>query len=309
LPAFHLLCSSIRLPDRVAFSVSGVDVYWYGVFLAVGILSAIVLAHAEVRRLRLDKDTAVDICLLGIPLGIIGARLGYVFSYFSYFKGDPLSILYVWDGGLSAYGAAAGVLLGLLIYSLVKRVPILRLTDVIAPGLVLAQGVARWGDFFNQQGYGPEVTNDALQWFPFAVLIEKSDTIHYAVFFYEFLWCAFVFAVLWFVVRKRDARVGTVTLWYLLLYSLGHAAFSLLRVDSNPVVWKFSLPALVFAALFLLALALLIARRVHDKRGADASPDAEPSDADSASEHAEQPEPGDPEDDRPAEGDPDDQPD
>lgn len=308
MPAFHLLCSPMRLPERVAFSVLGVDVYWYGVFLAVGILAAIVLAHAEARRLRLDKDTAIDICLLGIPLGIISARLGYVISYFPYFKGDPISILYVWDGGLSAYGAAAGVLLGLLIYSLVKRVPILRLTDMIVPGLVFAQGVACWGDFFNQQGYGPEVTSGALQWFPFAVLIEKSDTIHYAVFFYEFLWCAFVFAVLWFILRKRDLRVGTVTLWYALLYSLGHAAFSLLRVDSDPVVWKLGLPALAFAALFLLALALLIVRRARDKRAADASPGAEPPDADVASEPAEQPEHDTPADDSPTEDDPDGQP-
>ena len=266
-----LFRSSIRLPDRVAFSAFGINVYWYGVFLALGVLITIILAQIEVRRKRLGSDTAIDLCLLGIPLGIVGARLYYVFTHLSYFKNDPLSVLTVWDGGLSLYGAVIGALLAFAIYSLAKRIPLLRLADVFAPGLALAQGLACWGDFFNQQGYGPEIPRTAPAWFPFAVLIEQSDTIHYAVFFYEFLWCVLLFMLLWFVMRKRALRDGTTALCYLLLYSLCHAAFSLLRVDTPPVVWKLSLPALLAGALFLLALALLLARRVRPAKPAPAA--------------------------------------
>ncbi len=277
LSVLNAYAAAMRLPKRVAFTVFGLDVYWYGVFLAAGILAAIILAQIEIRRRKLDEDTAIDVCLIGIPLGIVFSRLFYVFAYFSYFKSDLLSILYLWDGGMSQYGALFGAFLGLVLYSLKKKVSILRLTDLIAPGLALAQGLARWGDFFNQQAYGPEVTAGALQWFPFAVKIEASGTIHYAAFFYEFLWCTAVFAVLWFYVRRRSARDGMMTLWYLVLFFAGHAAILLLRGDTAPVLGRLSVAEVICFAIFLAALAALILVRrktTAAKRPAVCAPDA-----------------------------------
>ncbi|MEN6339640.1 MAG: prolipoprotein diacylglyceryl transferase [Clostridiaceae bacterium] len=259
----HLLqpfASAMKLPSRVAFSVAGFDIYWSGLLLAVGIIAAILLAQAETKRKKLPDDTAVDLCLIGIPLGVICARLAYVFLHFSYYKADPLMMLYFWDGGLSVYGAVAGVLAGIVVYSLAKKLKFFALTDLLAPGLLLAQGFALWGNFFDQTNYGAEVTSSALGWFPFAVLIEKTDTIHYAVFFYEFVWCALIFAALWFIVRKRARRDGAMTLWYVLLYGAGHFALEFLRQGSEYVFLNINFSQLLCASLALAALLMLIIR-------------------------------------------------
>lgn len=285
--------AAMRLPDRIAFSVFGVDVYWYGLFLAVGILAAILLAQRSAYEAKLPGDTVIDVCLICIPLAVLFARVFYVASFLPSFMSDPVSMLYIWDGGLSVYGAICGALLGLLIYSIVKKLRILSLTDMIAPGLVLAQGLVKWGDFFNQEGYGPEVINKAQQWFPLAVLIEKSDTIHYALFFYEFVWCVLVFLFLWFVVRNRALRLGALTLWYLLLFGLGHALFELLRTDRILLFGNVPTATFVCGILALVGLiALLVRAFVKPVRlqppldGENPSDDKNLNDADSGNEEA-----------------------
>lgn len=283
----HLLqpfASAMKLPSRVAFSISGFDIYWSGLLLAVGIILAIVLAQVESKRKKLPEDTAVDLCLIGIPVGVVFARLAYILIHLSYYKADPLSMLYFWDGGLSVYGAIAGVLIGIVIYSLAKKLKFFALTDLLAPGLLLAQAFALWGNFFDQTNYGPEVKSASLEWFPFSVLIEKTDTIHYAAFFYGFVWCALVFAALWLIVRKRAKREGAVTLWYLLLYSVGEFALEFLRQSSETVFGSLRVTHLVFSVLALAALLLLVLR-------SGKKPAAEAAEAISAEESAEKAEP------------------
>jgi phosphatidylglycerol:prolipoprotein diacylglycerol transferase len=183
----HLLfslpfASAMKLPGPIAFSFSGYAVYWSGIFLAIGVILAIFLAQYEAKRRNLPPDTAVDLCLIGIPLGIVGARLFYVFTNFPLFQNDLLRILYFWDGGLSFYGAFIGILVGIALYSRKKSLRFFELTDLLAPGLLLTQALALWSDFSEQTGFGPAVTAPSLQWFPFAVLIEESNSIHAAVF-------------------------------------------------------------------------------------------------------------------------------
>mgnify|MGYP000884887007 CR=1 FL=1 len=259
----HLLqpiASAMKLPSRVAFSLSGFDIYWSGLLLAVGIILAILLAQVESKRKKLPEDTAVDLCLIGIPVGVVFARLAYILLHLSYYKADPLSMLYFWDGGLSVYGAIAGVLAGIIIYSLAKKLKFFSLTDLLAPGLLLAQAFALWGNFFDQTNYGPEVKSASLEWFPFSVLIEKTDTIHYAVFFYGFVWCALVFAALWLIVRKRAKREGALTLWYILLFSIGQFALEFLLQSTETVLGVIRISQLVYGVLAITALLLLILR-------------------------------------------------
>lgn len=252
--------TAMKLPGRVAFSFSGFDVYWSGLLLASGILLAILLAQFESKRKKLPPDTAVDLCLIGIPVGIVFARLAYVLLNLSAYAANPLSVLYFWDGGLSVYGAILGVLLGIAVYSLKKKLRFFALTDLLFPGLLVVQGLALWGNFFEQTSYGAQIANESLQWFPFAVLIQKTDTIHAAVFFYEFVWCVLVFALLWFVIRKRAKRDGAVSFWYLLLYPLGHIAFEFLRQGGSFLFGSIRLSQVICAALALFALVALLIR-------------------------------------------------
>ncbi len=252
--------SAMKIPGPIAFSFSGYEVYWSGILLAFGVIIAILMAQCEVRRKKLPPDTAVDICLIGIPLGVLGARLFYVFTNFPLFRDDLIRILHFWDGGLSIYGALIGVIAGIVIYSLSKKLRFFTLTDLLVPGLLLTQSFALWGDFFEQRGFGPQISSRAMQWFPFAVRIEETNAIHAAVFFYEFLWCLLVLAALWFLVRKRAKRDGDITLWYLLLYPIGHIVLSLIRQNSNYLFGGVRVTVLVDAVLIVFALVMLILR-------------------------------------------------
>ena len=159
--------------DRVAFTIFGKDIYWYGVLMAVGIIVAVLLAYKETKRKGLKEDTIFDMCLIVIPMGVVGARLYYVLFELEHYLQDPIRILYIWEGGLAIYGAVIFGLLGALIYGRRKKIRFLTLADCIAPGLVLAQAIGRWGNFFNQEAFGLPITNPDLMWFPLAVKIDR----------------------------------------------------------------------------------------------------------------------------------------
>ena len=111
---------------------------WYSVLIVLGVLAAVFLAQKEEKRLALPADTAIDLALVVIPCGIVGARLYYVFMSWENFAAHPISILYVWQGGVAIYGAVIGGALGLLVYSRIKKLSFFTAADLIAPGLLLA---------------------------------------------------------------------------------------------------------------------------------------------------------------------------
>ena len=227
-------------PDRVAFTLFGRDIYWYGILMAMGILMAIWLADKEERRKLMPKDTILDACLYMIPCGIVCARLYYVLFEWRYYIQNPIEVFYVWQGGLAFYGSLLGGILGLWIYCRRKKASILPILDSVAPGLVLAQAIGRWGNFFNQEAFGLPVNNGSLIWFPIAVRIDGihyfngqicNNPYHLATFFYESVWCLIVFIFLW-TNRKKFKHDGDAFLLYALLYGFERMFVEGLRGDS-----------------------------------------------------------------------------
>lgn len=206
---------------------------WYSVLIVGGILLAIWLAGREEKRLGLPKDTAIDIALVVIPCGIVGARLYYVAMTWELFSQNPISILYIWEGGIAIYGAVIGGALGALVYARRKKVSFLRLADMIAPGLLLAQAIGRWGNYFNMEAYGPLIKDVRFQFFPLGVLIPGANGYawHMATFFYESMWNFVGFGALW-ALRTRQKEPGSVFCWYLLIYGSGRFIIEQLREDS-----------------------------------------------------------------------------
>lgn len=237
---------------------------WYSVLIVTGVCLALLLASREEKRLKLPKDTVVDLALWVIPAGIVGARLYYVAFAWDTFRSNPVSVLYVWQGGLAIYGAVIGGTLAALIFSRVKKMNPFTLTDIIVPGLLLAQAVGRWGNFFNMEAYGLPVTNPAWQFFPAAVRIPVpgGDTWHMATFFYESVWNLAGFGVL-MLTRRRMTRPGDVTLWYCLLYGSGRMIIEGLRTDSLMATDTLRVSQLLSAALCLAALAVFFLRTLR----------------------------------------------
>lgn len=206
---------------------------WYSVLIVTGILLAYLIGAREEKRLGLPRDTMLDVTLVSVPCGIVGARIYYVLLSLEQFRQNPISVFYIWEGGIAIYGAVIGGLLGLLIYARRKKLSPWTLMDMVAPGLLLAQAIGRWGNYFNMEAYGPAITQPQLQWFPFGVLIAQGETVvwHMATFFYESLWNLAGFGVL-MLIRKRMKRKGDLFLWYLALYGSGRYMIEQLRMDS-----------------------------------------------------------------------------
>lgn len=239
---------------------------WYGVLISIGVLLALALCLLEEKRMKFRQDTVMDLAFWVIPLGIVGARLYYAAFNWKVFANDPLSILRIWEGGIAIYGAVLGGLIGILIFSRLRKVNPFALTDIIVPGLALAQGIGRWGNYFNMEAYGREITNTNWQFFPIGVQIPNGTdfTWHMATFFYEFCWDIIVFSLLWFVIRKRATLPGTTTLWYLLLYGIGRFFIEGLRTDSL-MLGSVRISQLLSLLLVLYAGTMLIVRTAKHK--------------------------------------------
>jgi phosphatidylglycerol---prolipoprotein diacylglyceryl transferase len=240
---------------------------WYSVLMVAGIIVAYLLGTREEKRLALPKDSMLDMVLVAVPCGIVGARLYFVLMRLDQFAADPVSVLYIWEGGVAIYGAVIGGLIGVSVYCHIKKRGFAALLDITAPGLVLAQAIGRWGNYFNREAFGPVITNPAWQWFPAGVLITKSgaEVWHVATFFYESMWNISVFAVLW-AIRKRVQRRGDVFLWYMVLYGCGRFLVEQLRTDS---LYLFGIRASQYLSLLLAVLvaAVFVIRFHHEHKG------------------------------------------
>ncbi len=217
--------------NPVAFTIFGKPIYWYGIVIALGVALGVWIAMRETKRRRINSDAIIDLMLWCIPLAIIGARLYYVAFSWDAYKDQWYKIFYIWEGGIAIYGAILGGLLGVYLYSRRSKSSFVEWTDILLPSVVLGQALGRWGNFFNQEAFGPVVTNPTWQWFPASVYIDRLQEWHMATFFYESFWCLLVFVFL-MLYRRKNPPKGAISLWYVTLYGLERAVVEGLRTDS-----------------------------------------------------------------------------
>ena len=232
---------------------------WYSVLIVTGMALAVWLASREEKRVGFPKDTILGLALFLLPLGIIGARLYYVVFKWEEYAADPISILYIWNGGLAIYGGIIGGALAAWIYAIRHRLSLAKLADIIIPGVALAQGIGRWGNFFNSEAHGVATLNPAWQFFPASVRI--GDTWYLATFFYESALDIAVFAWLW-ARRKSRRHSGDTLLAYLLLYGAGRMLIEGLRTDSLYIGGTLRVSQ-ALSALMVLAVCIVWAARAR----------------------------------------------
>lgn len=196
------------------------DISWYGVIIGSAFLVALMCAIQLCECRGIPSDFPYDLILWIFPLSIIFARAYYVIcspEEFSNF-GEMIA---VWNGGIAIYGGIIGGIIGIVICCLIKKKSIISTLDIAAPCLIIAQSIGRWGNFVNQEVYGMEVTNKAMQWFPFAVHITENgqNYWHLATFFYESILNLIGFFVLVTILRKSKIK-GIVTSSYLVFYGV-----------------------------------------------------------------------------------------
>lgn len=211
------------------FYIGKLHIAWYGVLIAFGMLVAILLCIPDVKKRDIKMDEMIGLALWVIPFSIIGARLYYVIFYAHDYTFAEM--FRIWDGGMAIYGGVIAGALTIIIWCVIKKKSIAGFMDVIAPSLIIAQSIGRWGNFINQEAYGYVVENPRLQWFPYAVYIEADASWHLATFFYESMWNLVGFAIL-MVILYFVKNKGSVVASYLVWEGIGRAMIEGLRTDS-----------------------------------------------------------------------------
>ncbi len=209
-------------PDPVAFTVFGLEIRWYAIMICAGILLAGFLAVRRAPSHGISSDDILDIILVSVPVGIVGARLWYVLFNWEYYH-SFYDVINIRAGGLAIHG---GLIFGALTAVLMcrkKRCNPFDVLDVAFPCIALAQAIGRWGNFFNQEAHGTPTD------LPWAITIDGVKV--HPTFLYESLWCLMLFFLLSYADRRRRFRGETVML-YGVLYSLERFFVEQLRTDS-----------------------------------------------------------------------------
>ena len=215
-------------PNPVAFTVFGKDIYWYGIIIALGFLLAVIYMMRRAPVFGLTQDDVLDEVLWAVPIGVICARLYYCIFYWELYADNPISILYIWEGGLAIYGGVIGGAITILVVSRVKKIPTGVMLDVAAMGVLIGQIFGRWGNFMNREAHGA-VTDSLL----LLGLVDASGAVTYyhPTFLYESVWNLVGFLALHFLTKKRKFD-GQIFLSYLTWYGLGRVWIEGLRTDS-----------------------------------------------------------------------------
>jgi len=251
--------------DPILFSFGSLSISWHSLLMTIGIGVGVWLPSRLTTRAGLSVDRLYTIALIGIPGGIIGARLVHVIDLWDVYMANPGNILAVQKGGLALYGGILGGILAVLIYAWIKKVSISEYADKLAPGMILAQAIGRIGDIINGEHLS---TATGLPWgvvyaHPSSPGFRHSldyGAVHPAV-GYELLMDLIIFGILWKLQGKLKPD-GNLFLLYLTVYSAGRFLLSFLRLDSNTVLLGLNQAHWLSLMVFIVALPMLIRRRI-----------------------------------------------
>lgn len=226
---FPMFGEGFSLSFSNSFSLFGHEFYWYGVIIAVGFLLAVGYALRRSKDFGLTQDNIIDMLIIAVPLAIVLARLYYVVFNFAEYRDDPITALYIWKGGLAIYGGVIGGVLGVIIFCRWRKIPVGAMLDVGSMGLLIGQGVGRWGNFANREAYGG-MTDIFCR---MGLTREGAATIYvHPTFLYESLWNFAGLVLLHFFSKKCRKYDGQVFALYVAWYGLGRFFIEGLRTDS-----------------------------------------------------------------------------
>jgi phosphatidylglycerol:prolipoprotein diacylglycerol transferase len=251
----------------VAFQLGPLTISWYGILITLGVISTILVAITEAKRRGEPWEEVLNMALIVVPMGIIGSRLYHVIDEWSFYSQNP--VLIIGGRGLGIFGAVIGGAIGLIIYTKWKKLKSLLWMDIVAPGLILAQAIGRWGNFFNQELYGYPTD------LPWAIYI---DPIHrlpgfaayshfHPMFLYESLWNLLGCFLLLFLARKLKTHLfnGDIFLLYCIYYSIGRIFLEEFKIG----VWTvgdFPTASWISSTAIAVSIVIIIYRRYRLRR-------------------------------------------
>ncbi len=244
-------------PQPILLELGPLTFRWYGLMIAIGLLSAIFVSAYLAKRRGRNTDDVYSLAFWLAIGGIIGARLyDFVIIEFDYFIGQPLDIFKIWQGGLAIHGAVIGGVIALVVWCRVKKQKVLDWLDLAAVSVPLGQAIGRWGNYFNQELFGGP-TN-----LPWGIPIDMahrpiqylSSTHFHPAFLYESILNFILFLILSFLMKKDKLPAGAVALLYIAGYGLIRFVMELIRIDETTMILGWRLPQVVSVIATVIAI-------------------------------------------------------
>ncbi|NDP67872.1 prolipoprotein diacylglyceryl transferase [Staphylococcus aureus] len=250
--------------DPVAFNLGPLSVRWYGIIIAVGILLGYFVAQRALVKAGLHKDTLVDIIFYSALFGFIAARIYFVIFQWPYYAENPSEIIKIWHGGIAIHGGLIGGFIAGVIVCKVKNLNPFQIGDIVAPSIILAQGIGRWGNFMNHEAHGGPVSRAFLEQLHLPNFIIENMYIngqyYHPTFLYESIWDVAGFIIL--VNIRKHLKLGETFFLYLTWYSVGLFFIEGLRTDSLMLTSNIRVAQLVSILLILISISLIVYRRI-----------------------------------------------
>lgn len=269
--------NSIPSPEISFIQAGPFRIHFYALFILTGIVLAILLADYRLKARGARGGEALDIALWTVPIAIIGARIFHVLTHtgdYFYPGADLLAVFRIWEGGIAIYGGLIGGALGAWIGSRKSGIKFWAFADAVAPGILLAQAIGRWGNYFNQELFGLPTT------LPWGLEIDQfnpaypdglpAGVLFHPTFLYESLWSLVGVAILLLLDRKFSLKGGAMFGAYLIYYSIGRIWTENLRIDPSEII--LGLRTNVWSALLGVAVgAFVVYRSTRTGKGLEAS--------------------------------------
>ena len=240
-------------PGR-GFDIGPLTINFYGLIIGIGLLLAVWYGCTRSKHFGIREDDVLDGVLWVTPFAILCARLYYCIFSWDMYAQNPISILYIWKGGLAIYGGVLGAIVGVAVFCRIKKIKLAALLDLVSLGFLIGQSIGRWGNFFNREAFGAATDIFCRM----GLLNQWTGAVEYyhPTFLYESLWNAAGFALLHFLSKKRKYD-GQVALGYAAWYGLGRAFIEGLRTDS--LMWgSFRVSQMLAAISCLAAVTVLV---------------------------------------------------
>lgn len=250
--------------DPVAFNLGPLSVRWYGIIIAIGILLGYFVAQRALVKAGLHKDTLVDIIFYSALFGFIAARIYFVIFQWPYYAENPGEIIKIWHGGIAIHGGLIGGFIAGVIVCKIKNLNPFQIGDIVAPSIILAQGIGRWGNFMNHEAHGGSVSRAFLEQLHLPNFIIENMYIngqyYHPTFLYESIWDVAGFIIL--VNIRKHLKLGETFFLYLTWYSIGRFFIEGLRTDSLMLTSNIRVAQVVSIILILISISLIVYRRV-----------------------------------------------
>lgn len=222
--------------NRVAFNIFGFNVYYYSLCILLGVIVAYILITREGKKQGLPKEFISDLIFYTLIIGILGARVYYCVFNLDYYLANPSEILKIYNGGLAIHGGVIAGLIFVYFYTKKKNVSFIKILDIVAPAVIIAQSFGRWGNFFNQEAHGGITTYQNLKNMHIPEFIINGMHIegkyYYPTFFFESIWCLIGFMILMIARRNKNLRKGFQIGFYFIWYGIGRFFIEAFRTDS-----------------------------------------------------------------------------